>query len=187
MSKHTSNYDPNRDTVGAIYRDAQIHNRIEKIECGDMTREIMKSMVDDLNEAIIDGSKEFDGREFYITVHEKKDLQMPSAILRRLIKTLYRPWPEDDTLVFFVHPKSNTIKFCWCLPHWSEMDNMINSQDLYDQDMINQIKAWKVVDLHSFGFVKTFEGHWIPNLNWEDQELGASKNATRLYVPIPIF
>ncbi len=174
MSKHTSHYDPSRDTVGAIYRDAQINNRIEKIECGDMTREIMKSMVDDLNEAIQDGMKEFEGKEFYITVHEKKDLQMPSCLLRRMIKSLYRPWPEDDTLVFYIGPTGD-VRFCWCLPHAAEMDNMLNSRDLYDPDMINQIKAWKAVDLHSFGFVKTFEGDWIPNLNWIDAPLTAQK------------
>lgn len=175
MSTHPSHYDPSRETVGAIYRDAQLHNRIEKIEVGDMTNCMMKSMVDDLNEAIEQGTKDFDNREFYITVHEKKDLQMPSAILRRMIKTLYRPWPEDDTLVFYVNPIPNDVRFCWCLPHSSEMDNMLANEFLYDTDMINQIRAWKQVDLHSFGFVKTFEGNWIPNLNWQDEKLGEQK------------
>ena len=176
MSTHTSRYDPSRDTVGAIYRDAQINNRIEKIECGDMTREIMKSMIEDLNETIETGMKEFSGKEFYVTVHEKKDLQMPSAILRRMIKTLYRPWPEDDTLVFYAHP-SGEVRFCWCLPHHTEMDNMLANAWLFDQDMINQIRAWKQVDLHSFGFEKTFEGHWIPKLDWQDQKLDQQKPA----------
>lgn len=175
MSTHPSNYDPSRETVGAIYRDAQLHNRVEKIEAGDMTNCMMKSMVDDLNEAIETGSKEFENKEFYITIHEKKDLQMPSALLRRMIKTLYRPWPEDDTLVFYVNPIPNDVRFCWCLPHVSEMDNMLANEFLYDKDMIDQIKAWKLVDLHSFGFVKTFDGNWIPNLHWQDEKLGEQK------------
>lgn len=176
MTTHPSHYDPSRDTVGTIYRDAQLQNRIEHIDVGDMTNCMMKSMVDDLNETIEQGSKEFSGNEFYITVHEKKDLQMPSCLLRRMIKTLYRPWPEDDTLVFFVHPASGDVRFCWCLPHVSEMDNMLMNESLFDREMINQIKAWKQVDLHSFGFVKTFEGNWIPNLNWVDEKLGKPKS-----------
>src|SRR5271170_3575288 len=107
MTTHPSHYDPSRDTVVTIYRDAQINNTIERIETGDMTNCMMKSMVEDLNTAIIQGSKDFEGKEFYITIHEKKDLQMPSALLRRMIKTLYRPWPEDDTLVFRIFPNTN--------------------------------------------------------------------------------
>ena len=176
MSTHTSHYDPNRDTVGTIYRDAQLQNRIERIEVGDMTNCMMKSMVDDLNESIEEGTKQFEGKEFYITVHEKKDAQMPSCLLRRMIKTLYRPWPEDDTLVFFVHPASGDVRFCWCLPHWSEMENMLKGSELFDRQMIDQIRAWKAVDLHCFGFVKTFEGQWIPNLDWVDEKLGTPKS-----------
>lgn len=176
MTSHTSQYDPSRDTVGAIYRDAQLHNRVEKIETGDMTREVMKSMIEDLNETIVDGTKQLEGKEFYITIHEKKDAQMPSALLRRMIKTLYRPWPEDDTIVFRVIPASQTVLFCWCLPHWSEMDNMINGAELWDQDLINQIKAWKAVNLYPFGFDKLMDGNWIPKLNWEDQPLGHKKS-----------
>ena len=180
MAKYASQYDPSRETVGAIYRNAQINNRIEKIECGDMTNEIMKSMVDDLNECIEDGLKDPDleGKEFYITVHEKKDLQMPSCLLRRMIKTLYRPWPEDDTLVFRVLKGGIDVRFCWCLPHWSEMENMLANETLFERDIINQIRAWKAVDLHSFGFVKTFEGNWIPKLDWDDQKLGNNKIKT---------
>lgn len=176
MSTHTSHYDPSRETVGAIYRNAQLTNRVDRIETGEMTHEIMKSMVDDLNEAIVDGAKEFQNREFYITVHEKKDAQMPSCILRRMIKTLYRPWPEDDTLVFRIFPTSNDVYFCWCLDHWTVMENKLASAELFDPVEINQIRAWKNYDLTSFGFSKLMNGNWIPNLEWVDQRLGAPQS-----------
>lgn len=182
MSSNTSLYDPSRDTVGAIYRQAQLNNRVEKIECGDMSRELTKSLVEDLNEAIVEGSKEFDGREFYITVHEKKDAQMKSAFLRRLIKTLYRPWPEDDTVVFRILPGGD-VRFCWCLDHHTEISNKLHAHEIFDPEEIDQLRAWANYDFHSFGFVKTDMGEWIPNLNWEDQKLGVPKNSIRLYMP----
>ena len=145
-----SRFDPNRKTVGAIYRDAALSNTDAFVENGDLTSEMMNSLVDDLNEAI--ASDPFDGRSFYITVYEKKDLQMERMILRRLYKSLYRPYPEDDTLVYKVDPKSNKIWFCWCLPHHTEMDNVLLNFTLYDKDYVNDIRAWKDVNLKHFGF-----------------------------------
>lgn len=184
--ENPSHYDPSRETVGAIYRKAQLNNRVEHIETGDMTREIMKSMVDDLNETIETGTKEFEGREFYITMHEKKDLQMPSCILRRCIKTLYRPWPEDDTLVFRVIPAQSDVRFCWCLPHASEMPNMLASVGLFDAQMVNMIRSWMAYDLYCFGFEKTDMGHWIPNLNWVDQPMTAQPPISKPSILLPV-
>lgn len=148
----TSRFDSSRKTAGAIYREAAENNTDEFVECGDLSRELTKSLVDDLNECIT--SDPFEGRPFYITIYEKKDLQMKRAILRRLYTSLYRPYPEDDTVVFFVDPRSNTVKFCWCLPHHTEMDNMLSNSGLYDFNMINDIRAWKSEDLDYFGFHK---------------------------------
>lgn len=167
-----SKYDPSRKTVGAIYRDVAMSNTEKSVTNGDLTNVMMSSLVEDLNECIIAGLKEFDGNEFYITVHEKKDLQMPRALLRRMIKTRYRPYPEDDTIVFRIkNPHLNDIRFCWCLPHWSEMDNMLANQNLFNSDLISQIKAWKNVDNSRFGFMKDEIGNWKANPNFEDIEM----------------
>lgn len=135
-----------------------------------------KSLVDDLNETI--ASNPFEGRPFYITIYEKKDLQMKRSILRRLYKTLYRPYPEDDTVVFYVEPNSNTVKFCWCLPHHSEMDNMISNSGLYDFNMINDIKAWKAMDMEYFGFhsihLPDGKTQLVPMFRNRDRELAKS-------------
>jgi hypothetical protein len=171
MSENVSKYDNTRDTVGAIYRDAQLHGERVPIEAGDMTNQLLKSMLVDLEAGIDEGTKQFEGKEFYLTVHEKKDMQMPNCILRRIIKTPYRPWPEDDTIVFHIIPSAGEVLFCWCLPHWSEMENMLNSASLFDDEMLMEIRAWKAYDLHCFGFEKTGMGHWIPSLNWKDKKL----------------
>ena len=147
-----SHIDPERKTVGSIYRDAALHNTDQFVECGDLSRELTTSLVDDLNETI--ASNPFEGKPFYITVYEKKDLQMPRAILRRLYVSLYRPYPEDDTVVFHVDPRTSRVKFCWCLPHSAEMDNMLMNFTQFDKNMINDIRAWKDVDLKHFGFDK---------------------------------
>ena len=169
--KNQSKYDPSRKTVGAIYNDAQQASHDPYVVNGDLTNVMMSSLVEDLNETIHDGSFEFSGKPFYITVHEKKDLQMPRALLRRMLKSLYRPYPEDDTMVFWVDPKINDVRFCWCLPHWSEMDNIISNYRLFDNDLVEQVRAWKNIDLHHFGFTKNEMGNWKPNPNWKDKPL----------------
>lgn len=167
IDKNRSLYDQSRDTVGKIYRDAQINNAHEDmIEVGDMSREMTTSLVDDINDAI----KNFDlkGKPYYLMVHEKKDLQMKRALLRRILYFGYRPYPEDDTVVFYKNPKTQELRFCWALPHWSEMDNMLSNPEQFHEDMIIQIMAWKANDLVPFGFYNHPELKWIPNPNWKD-------------------
>jgi hypothetical protein len=164
-----------RDTVGTIYQNAQFSGE-KQVITGDMNYELRKSLVDDLNETIIIATKEFESIPFYITVHEKKDLQMKSAILRRMIKTKYRPYPEDDTLVFYINPVHNEVYFCWCLPHWSEMDNILANHNLYeytesDRQYVARIRDWKNMRLEYFGFCKNAEGNWMANPNYLGDEL----------------
>jgi len=166
--EHKSQYG-DRKTVGAIYRDAQIHGDKSPIQAGDLTNELMSSLVSDLNDTI--QSRPFDGEcDYYITVHEKKDRQMPRALLRRIITTKYRPYPEDDTVVFKIH-RNGDIRFCWCLPHWSEMDNMLANEALFDYDMLKEIKAWKNLNLEHFGFMKDEMGNWTANPHYQDAKL----------------
>lgn len=160
--QHQSKYDPSRKTVGAIYRDAQLYGEKQLIT-GDMNYELRKSLVDDLNDTIVQGSKDFEGRVFYITVHEKRDLQMPNAFIRRMIKSKYRPYPEDDTLVFKVHPHSNEVFFCWELPHRSNMLNILACPDLYPAEQIQLYRRWENMLLEYFGFQKNDEGNWKEN------------------------
>lgn len=184
--ENQSKYDPNRKTVGAIYRDAALAcSPGEFVENGDLTRELIKSLVDDINDCI--ASMPYGNKPFYITVHEKKDLQMPRAILRRLVTSRYRPYPEDDTVVFYVEPENNLVEFCWCLPHWSSMDNMLNNESLYEPEMIREIKAWKNMDLWHFGFCKDPMGNWMANPHFKDKKLDQYKpkpQKANLFVPV---
>lgn len=174
-------YDPTRKTVGALYRDLQMNGDKTPVTVGDMTNELQSSLVVDLNETI--ESNPHQGRDFYITVHESKDLQMPSLIRRRMLTSVYRPYPEDDTLVFWVSPSKAQVLFCWCLPHWSEMDNMLASADLYEPDLIREIKAWKNVDLYHFGFTKSPMGDWIPNEHFKDKPMTPKPSAYQVLLP----
>lgn len=157
--KYQSRFDPTRQTMGAIALEAR--KNMTPIECGDMTNEMIKSLVDDLNEAIT--SNPFEGRPFYISVVEKKDLLLPNAIHRGMCKTLYRPYPENNTIVFSCDPKSNVIKLCWTLPHWTEMDNMLNNRDKRNKKLVNDIYAWKTLNLEYFGFSNDKEGKPFDN------------------------
>lgn len=167
---HQSRFDPSRETVGKIYRDAQFNGE-KQIITGDMNYELRKSLVDDLNDTIIQGTKDFESRPFYITVYEKRDLQMPNAFIRRMIKTKYRPYPEDDTLVFRAIPYAQEVYFCWDLPHRSNMLNMLNAADLFDPKDIQKLRRWENMQLEHFGFMKDEKGNWKENPFYKGDEL----------------
>ena|ERR1019366_9145688 len=168
--KNQSKYDPTRKTVGAIYREAQFSGE-KQIITGDMNYEMRKSLVEDLNDTIIQGSTEMGGIPFYITVHEKRDLQMKNCFLRRMIKTKYRPYPEDDTLVFRVIPYTNDVFFCWELPHRTNMLNMLACPDLYPHEQLQKYRRWEAMALEDFGFMKNDEGNWKENPMWSGDKL----------------
>lgn len=168
LDKNRSLYDPSRNTVGAIYRSAQMSNAAPVI-IGDMTNELSKGLVEDINDALSAPRKT--DEPFFLMVHEKKDLQMKSAILRRMLFFNYRPWPEDDTTVFWKNPKTQEVRFCWSLPHWSEMDNVLMNEDQFEPEFISQIKAWKAYDLRPFGFYYHPKEKWIPNPKWKDKRI----------------
>lgn len=171
--EHQSKYDPSRQTVGAMYLKAQKDGKDDYVEVGDMRRELTSSLVDDLNDVI--KSNPYNDRPYYITIHEAKDLTMPHMLKRRMLTTLYRPYPEDDTVTFYTDPKRNETLFCWCLPHWSEMDNMLNNEDLQDSDQMVYIKAWKGMNMEHFGFMKDPIGNWIPNPHYIDKPMQEKK------------
>lgn len=160
----------NRETVGSIYQKAQDdHKNDAPIITGDLTNELMKSLVDDINGCI--ESKPNGDKPFYLIVHEKKDLMMPNAILRRLIPKGKRPYPEDDTVVFYCDPIKQEALFCWCLPHYTEMPNIIMNANLFDKDYVEMIRSWRRLDLVPFGFIKDEIGNWMPNPTHKDKKM----------------
>lgn len=169
IDRSKSLYDQSRDTVGKIYRDANLNNHEDYIEVGDMSRELTTSLIDDINDAIENFDKR--GKPYYLMVHEKKDLQMKTALLRRILYFGYRPWPEDDTIVFWKDPKTQDLRFCWCLPHWSDMDNVLANPSDYEPEYVFQIKEWKKYNLRPFGFYEDGHLKWIPNPKWSDTKI----------------
>ncbi len=170
--------DPSRKTVGAIYQEAAKNNTDKFVTNGDLTNELTSSLVCDLNDTI--QSKPYGDLPFYITIYEKKDLQLPRAIIRRIYTTKYRPYPEDDTLVFYIDPVPNKVEFCWCLPHSSEMDNMLANEALYNKEMIDDIKHWKLIDLGHFGFCKDQIGNWMANPIFKDRKMESKIKSPQL-------
>lgn len=160
--KHQSKYDPSRENVGKIYRDAQITGAAP-IQIGDMNHEIRKSLVEDLNIAITEGYKDFEMKPFYIRVYERWDLQMKKALIRSLFKTPYRPYPEHESMVYKVIPYANNVYFCWQLPHRTEMLNELACPDLYDENQLKLYRQWENMQLEYFGFIKNDLGNWIEN------------------------
>ena len=166
-----------RDTIGAIALKAQSSN--QSIEVGDMNRELMPQLVEDLNESI--QSNPFDGRPFYIIVHEKKDLMLRNVILRRMVRQERRPYPEPNTSVFWTDPKTHDIRFCWSLPHQTTFDQYMTNAKLYDKDQIKDILAYKLDRMDHFGFKKVGMTEdkvpmYLPLANFKDRRLNNHKD-----------
>jgi len=160
-----------RDTVGSIALDAAAHG--ERGVCaGDMGHELMPGLVADLNTSI--HSKPFGNQEFYITVHETKDAQIPNMIRRRMVETQYRPFPEPNTAVWRHDPVAYKTLFCWAIPHWSVFDQCLANPDYYSDEQLADIKNFKAEKNELFGFVKHGKG-WIPDPNFKDRELDRYK------------
>ena len=161
-----------RDTVGTIALNARMSN--ERVEAGDMAREMMPQLVDDLNAAI--ASRPFDDRLFYISIHEKKDLLLTNMIKRRVVVSDFRPYPEPATMVFKHNPKTFETRFCWSLPHTSEFQVYFANPSRYAAEQLKDILAYNMERMDHFGFHvlgKNEEG--VPlygaNPNFEDRKL----------------
>ena len=173
-----SNYG-DRDTVGTQYIEAQ---KSPQLTLGEINSCMVSSLVEDLNKTI--ESNPFQGRPFYINVVEERDLQMPNSFKRRMFVSIYRPYPEDNTLVFHVDHKANEVTFCWDLPHHSELLNIMSNAYLYDFEYIQQIQRWLKNDLSGFGFVKvhidnsSIEGYKAKTVNaYREAYLNQCKNS----------
>lgn len=140
-----------RDTVGTMALEARLIN--DNPVAGDLGHELMPSLVEDLNNTI--ASNPYEGRPFYITIHEKKDAQLTNMILRRMVTSEKRPYPEDNTTVFFTDPRKEETRFCWALPHKSVFNQVLCNPNRYGDEQVNDIKAYMAEDLEHFGFKKT--------------------------------
>lgn len=178
-----SKIDPTRKTAGAIYREAQINGE-RGVVIGDVNHEITKDLVKDINEAIEQGTKEMEGKPFYLAIYEKYDLMLKRGLVRIRKITKYRPYPEQDMMCFHVYPGGD-IYFCWELPHRSQMMNILMSPELFDQGLVDMINRWQNLQLEYFGFTKDDEGNWVENKLYRgDQLMGTAeaKKQTKILV-----
>lgn len=169
--------DPTRQTAGAIYRNAQISGE-RGVVIGDVNHEIKKDLVKDINEAIVEGSKEFPNKPFYLAIYEKYDLMLKRGLVRIRKVTKYRPYPEQDTMVFQVYPNGD-IYFCWELPHRTQMINILACPELYDSKRVDMIRKWENMQLEAYGFKKDDKGNWVENEYFNGDILMASKDGEK--------
>lgn len=155
--------DPTRNTVGSIYRDAQINGE-KGVIIGDVNHEIKKDLVKDINEAIEQGRKhpDFINKPFYLAIYEKYDLMLKKGLVRIRKITPYRPYPEQDSMVFHVFP-NDEVYFCWELPHRTQMMNILMNPSFHPEEQVKKLRWWENLQLEYYGFAKDNEGNWIEN------------------------
>lgn len=191
-NKFQSIHDPSRETLGKIYTDMVQNGPKDRVEVGDMRNELMSSLVEDLNEELNGLSQDpnfsqFENKPYYVRVYEKRDYIMQDVFRRNLYRTLYRPYPEPDSLVFWRSADRNFIKLCWSLPERFVMRNMLESPQLFwdRAEELRMIQAWENFELQHFGFIKDELGNWIENERWKgDTELKSSPHGSvNLIIP----
>jgi hypothetical protein len=177
-----SQIDPTRNTVGSIYRDAQINGE-KGVVIGDVNHEIKKDLVKDINEAIEQGEKQMEGKPFYLAIYEKYDLMLKKGLVRIRKITKYRPYPEQDSMVF--HVVGGSVYFCWELPHRSHMMNILMSPELFESSYVDLIRRWENFQLEHFGFTKDDNGNWIENKLYRgDSLMGSSDGQKKISIVI---
>lgn len=172
----TSSIDPTRNTVGSIYRDAQMNGE-RGVVIGDVNHEIKKDLVKDINEAIEQGEKAMDGKPFYLAIYEKYDLMLKKGLVRIRKITKYRPYPEQDSMVF--HIVGGLVYFCWELPHRSQMINILTNPGLYADEQVAMIERWDNLQLEYFGFKKDENGNWVENMLYRGDWLMGSDDGKK--------
>lgn len=173
-TKYQSRFDPSRENVGKIARDAAMSHNGYPIEVGEMKGAMIPDLVNDINEALMMPAE----KPFYLLITEKKDLQLKNAIARTLKHLNYRPWPEDNTTVFWKDPKTQELRFCWDIPHWSEIDNILQNPLFWDESLVRDCIAWKTEDMDHFGFYKHKTLKWIPNPKHVDRRIEPIHNSS---------
>jgi len=158
-----------RDTVGTLALKAR---ECKDVPCvGDLGHELMKGLVEDLNHAF--QLNPYDNRPYFVIVHEKKDLQHKNMILRRMIHTEKRPYPEPGLQVWWVNPSSQEVRFCWELPHWSIFPDIRSNPTEYHSNTLEAVKAYLENHLEYFGF-KKWQEHVFADPHHKDKPLKAS-------------
>jgi len=156
-----------RKTVGTLALEAA--KTLDTPVVGDMGHELMPALLEDLNNTI--QSDPYDGEPFFIIIHEKKDLLLRNMILRRMVTTKKRPYPEDNLTVFWTNPKTQETRFCWSLPHKSTFVEYLLNPDRYPKEQIDDIKAYQANNLEHFGL----------------KEVGKTDDGNRFICAIPNF
>jgi hypothetical protein len=174
-------FDPNRKTVGAI------SNEIRKADTksmliGDVNHEMLKGLVDDINQALDDGRMTFPNQDFYVLVTEKWEIQMKNALVRKVAVFKRRPYPEANTTCFKYDSKKREVLYCWDLPIRHEMWNVQAASEIFDPQVVQDIKAWENNEMEHFGLMKVGIGDlWVENPHFQDRPMIEKKPTVKIF------
>lgn len=179
--ENESMFDPTRKTVGALSNDARAADA-KSMTIGDINAEMLKGFIDDVNNALDDGRKQFPDQTFFVIVTEKWEYQMKNALFRKVALSKKRPYPEANTTCFKYDHNMKEVRFCWDLPMRHDMWNQKATQNLYAPQIIEDIMKWERFELEHFGFTKVGLGdQWEENPYFKDRPLGEEKLKFKIY------
>lgn len=173
--ENQSMFDPTRQTVGSLSNEVRSADT-KSMKIGDINAEMLKGFIDDINNALDQGRKEYPDENFFVLVTEKWELQMKNALYRKVALSKKRPYPEANTTCFKYDHNLKEVRFCWDLPMRHDMWNIMANAALFDIQTVEDIHHWEKFELEHFGFTKTGLGDiWEENPYFKDRALGESR------------
>ncbi len=179
--ENQSMFDPTRQTVGSLSNEVRAADT-KSMQIGDINKEMLKGFIDDVNDALEQGRKEYPDQTFFVLVTEKWEYQMKNALYRKVALSKKRPYPEANTTCFKYDHNLKEVRFCWDLPMRHDMWNIQNSSALYAPQLVEDIQRWERFELEHFGFTKAGLGdQWEENPYFKDRPLGEEFLKFKIY------
>ena len=179
--ENQSMFDPTRQTVGSLSNEVRKADT-KSMQIGDINKEMLKGFIDDVNACLEQGRNEYPDQTFFVLVTEKWEYQMRNALYRKVVLSKKRPYPEANTTCFKYDHKSKEVRFCWDLPMRHEMWNTQAAADIFDPQLVDDIRHWERFELEHFGFTKVGLGdQWEENPYFKDRPLGEEFLKFKIY------
>jgi hypothetical protein len=110
----------------------------------DTQREMQKGYLDNVIEAAKRGEELF-GKEspFYVCVQTRRERLLSNVIRNQFYPRQTRPIPQYDLSLFWYDPKSEDLKFVWCIPDKETVEFLIQNENILPDDQHQLVQFCK--------------------------------------------
>lgn len=111
-------------TVGQASADLLLKSN-EKQDVIETQQEMLKGYFDQL----VDCAKRYDWLDpFYICVQTRRERTMVNVVRNQFYARRTRPIPQYDLALYWYDPKTEDLKFVWCIPSKDTVEYMVHHE-----------------------------------------------------------